>query len=509
MLIYFVVVVVIGFIYAKRSNSSSEEYFLGGRGLGPWLTALSAEASDMSGWLLMGLPGVAYFTGASDAMWTAIGLAIGTYLNWKFVAKRLRKYSEKANNSITVPDFFSNRFHDNKHILMTIAAIIILLFFSIYTGSCFVTCGKLFATLFGWDYATMMVIGAIIVFLYTFMGGYLSVCTTDLIQGCLMFLALGTVFIGSVTAAGGVENTVAFLQSIPGFLSGVEIATPVLDASGNQVVEDGAPLFGEAGAYGLITIISGLAWGLGYFGVPQVLIRFMSVRHSSEIKKSRIIAMIWLVVSLSSAVCIGLIGRAVIPTEFLTQASAESVFIVLSRMLLPSFFCGLVVSGIFAAAMSSSSSYLLISGSAVATNIFKGLIKRDATDQQVMIVARLTLVAVLLFGIFISMDQNSSIFNIVSYAWAGFGASFGPLMLLSLYWRRTTLQGAVAGMLSGAATVIIWSNFVAPLGGWFGVYELLPGFVVSLLVIIVVSLLTKEPPKEVTDDFDTYMELDV
>ena len=392
---------------------------------------------------------------------------------------------------------------------MTIAAIIILLFFSIYTGSCFVTCGKLFATLFGWDYATMMVIGAIIVFLYTFMGGYLSVCTTDLIQGCLMFLALGTVFIGSVTAAGGVENTVAFLQSIPGFLSGVEIATPVLDASGNQVVEDGAPLFGEAGAYGLITIVSGLAWGLGYFGMPQVLIRFMSVRHSSEIKKSRIIAMIWLVVSLSSAVCIGLIGRAVIPTEFLTQASAESVFIVLSRMLLPSFFCGLVVSGIFAAAMSSSSSYLLISGSAVATNIFKGLIKRDATDQQVMIVARLTFVAVLLFGIFISMDQNSSIFNIVSYAWAGFGASFGPLMLLSLYWRRTTLQGAVAGMLSGAATVIIWSNFVAPLGGWFGVYELLPGFVVSLLVIIVVSLLTKEPPKEVTDDFDTYMELDV
>ena len=206
MLLYFVVVVVIGFVYAKRSNSSSEEYFLGGRGLGPWLTALSAEASDMSGWLLMGLPGVAYFTGASDAMWTAIGLAIGTYLNWKFVAKRLRKYSEKAGNAITVPDFFSNRFHDTKHILMTIAAVIILLFFTIYTASCFVTVGKLFATLFGWDYGVMMVIGAIIVFLYTFMGGYLSVCTTDLIQGMLMFFALATVFIGSVTAAGGVET---------------------------------------------------------------------------------------------------------------------------------------------------------------------------------------------------------------------------------------------------------------------------------------------------------------
>lgn len=509
MLIYFAVVVCIGFVYAKRSNSSSEEYFLGGRGLGPWLTALSAEASDMSGWLLMGLPGVAYFTGASDAMWTAIGLAIGTYLNWKFVAKRLRKYSEKANNSITVPDFFSNRFHDDKHILMTIAAVIIILFFTIYTASCFVTVGKLFATLFGWDYATMMVIGAIIVFLYTFLGGYLSVCTTDLIQGTLMFFALATIFIGSVTAAGGVENTVAFLQNIPGFLSGTEIAVPVLDEAGQQIIQDGQPLFGEAGAYGLITIVSGLAWGLGYFGMPQVLIRFMSIRRSSEIRKSRIIAMIWLVVSLSSAVCIGLIGRAVIPTEFLTQASAESVFIVLSRMLLPSFFCGLVVSGIFAAAMSSSSSYLLISGSAVANNIFKGLLKRNATDAQVMIAARVTLTAILIFGCFLALDQNSSIFTIVSYAWAGFGASFGPLILCSLYWRRTTLQGAVAGMIGGAATVIIWSNVISTLGGWFGVYELLPGFVVSLLLIVVVSKLTPEPKKEVLDDFDTYMELDV
>lgn len=509
MLLYFIVVVLIGFVYAKKSNASSEAYFLGGRGLGPWLTALSAEASDMSGWLLMGLPGVAYFTGASDAMWTAIGLAIGTYLNWKFVAKRLRKYSEVANNSITVPDFFSNRFHDNKHVLMTIAAIITLVFFSIYTGSCFVTCGKLFSTLFGLDYATMMVLGAIIVFLYTFVGGYLSVCTTDLIQGTLMFFALATVFIGSVAQAGGVENTVAFLQDIPGYLSGTQIATPILDAAGNQVVVNGAPLFGAAGEYGLITIVSGLAWGLGYFGMPQVLVRFMSVRHSDEIKKSRIIAMIWLVVSLSSAVCIGLIGRAVIPTEFLTQSAAENVFVVLSRMILPSFACGLVVSGIFAAAMSSSSSYLLISGSAVATNIFKGLIKRDATDRQVMIVARFTLAAVLLFGIIIAMDSNSSIFNVVSYAWAGFGASFGPLVLFSLYWKRTTLQGGIAGMLVGAASVFAWHNLVKPLGGWFGVYELLPAFVFACIAIVVVSLLTKKPSEEIEKEFDTYMDLDV
>lgn len=509
MLIYFIVVVVIGFVYAKRSNASSENYFLGGRGLGPWLTALSAEASDMSGWLLMGLPGVAYFTGASDAMWTAIGLALGTYLNWKFVAKRLRKYSEKANNSITIPDFFSNRFHDKKNILMTIAAIIILLFFCIYVGSCFVTCGKLFSTLFGLDYATMMVLGALIVFLYTFIGGYLSVCTTDLVQGTLMFFALAIVFVGSVASAGGIENTVAFLQSIPGFLSGTEIATPIVDASGNQIIADGMPQFGVPGEYGIITIVSCLAWGLGYFGMPQVLVRFMSVRHSNEITKSRIIAVTWCVVSLFCAVCIGLIGRAVLPTEFLTQSSAENVFIVLSQMLLPAFICGLVVSGIFAASMSSSSSYLLISGSAVATNIFKGLIKKDATDRQVMIVARLTLVAVLLFGIAIAIDENSSIFGVVSYAWAGFGASFGPLMLMSLYWRRTNLAGAIAGMITGAATVLIWHSFIKPIGGVFGVYELLPAFILALIVIVVVSLATKEPSKEVTEEFDTYMELDV
>ena len=505
MLLYFIVVVTIGFVYVKKSNASSENYFLGGRGLGPWLTALSAEASDMSGWLLMGLPGVAYFTGASDAMWTAIGLALGTYLNWKFVARRLRKYSEVANNSITIPDFFSNRFHDKKNILMTMAALIILLFFCIYTGSCFVTCGKLFSTLFGLDYATMMILGAIIVFLYTFVGGYLSVCTTDLVQGTLMFFALIIVFVGSVTAAGGVENTVLFLQSIPGFLSGTQIATPVLDAGSLQVVENGLPVFGIPGEYGIIAIISCLSWGLGYCGMPQVLVRFMSVRHSDEIKKSRRIATTWVVISLSCAVCIGLVGRVVLPIEFLTQSAAENIFIVTANLILPAFMCGLVVFGIFAASMFSSSSYLLISGSAVATNIFKGLIKKDATDRQVMIVARLTLVAVLLFGVVVALDKDSSIFQVVSYAWAGFGAAFGPLMLVSLYWRRANMQGALAGMLVGAVTVLVWHQFIKPLGGIFGVYELLPAFVLALVAIVVVSLLTKEPSKEVTDEFDSYM----
>ncbi|MDD6652163.1 MAG: sodium/proline symporter PutP [Eggerthellales bacterium] len=506
MLLYFVVVVTIGFIYAKKANSSVSNYFLGGRGLGPWITALSAEASDMSGWLLMGLPGVAYFTGASDAMWTAIGLAIGTYLNWKFVAKRLRLYSEKAGNAITIPEFFSNRFHDSKHILSTVAALIILVFFSIYVGSCFVTCGKLFSTLFGLDYATMMMLGAIIVFLYTFVGGYLSVCATDLMQGTLMFFALFIVFVGSVTWAGGVDNTVAFLQSIPGFLSATQTATPVLDADGLQVVKDGMPVFGTPAEYGIITIVSGLAWGLGYFGMPQVLVRFMSIRDANEVKQSRIIAMVWVTISLASAILIGLIGRACIPVEFLTQASAENIFIVLSEMILPPFVCGLVVSGIFAASMSSSSSYLLISGSAVAENIYRGIFKRDATDRQVMIVARITLLVVFMFGILIAMDENSSIFGVVSYAWAGFGAAFGPLMLISLYWKRCNLQGALAGMITGTATVLIWHNFIKPLGGIFAVYELLPAFILAAIAIFVVSLLTEKPSAEIEDEFDHFMD---
>ncbi len=508
MLLYFIVVVIIGFIYAKKSNRSTEEYFLGGRSLGPWLTALSAEASDMSGYLLMGLPGLAYFCGANEAVWTAIGLAIGTYLNWKFVAKRLRKYSEVAGNAITIPDFFSNRFHDKKNILMTIAAVIILLFFSIYVGSCFVTCGKLFATLFGLDYATMMVLGALVVFLYTFVGGYLAVSTTDLIQGTIMIGALVIVFVGSVAQAGGVENTVAFLNSLPGFLNGTQQAVPIVDTSGNQLIVDGLPAFGEPTEYGVIAIISCLAWGLGYFGMPQVLVRFMSVKNSDEIKKSRVIAVVWVVISLFCAVSIGLIGRAVLPTEFLTNSAAENIFIVLAQMMLPSFMCGLVVSGIFAAAMSSSSSYLLISGSAVAENIFRGLIKKNATDAQVMIVARITLVVILLFGIFIAIDENSIIFQVVSYAWAGFGAAFGPLMLLSLYWKRTNLPGAVAGMLTGAIGVVVWHELIKPLGGIFGVYELLPCFFLSLIVIVIVSKLTAEPSKEITDEFDSYLKAD-
>ena len=466
MVLYFAAMLTIGFVYSKRSNSSTKQYFAGGRGVGPWLTALSAEASDMSGWLLMGLPGVAYFTGAADPLWTALGLALGTYLNWKLVARRLRRYSVVAGDAITIPDFFSKRFHDKRNIVSTIAALIILVFFCVYVGSCFVTVGKLFSTLFGWDYHLTMVIGAAIVFAYTIIGGYLSVVVTDFIQGLLMFFALAVVFIGSVASAGGIDNT----------------------------------------DYGIITIISMLAWGLGYFGMPQVLVRFLSIRSSEEIKKSRIIATTWCVISLACGVCIGLVGRAMMPTQFATQAAAENIFIVVSQALLPSFMCGIVVSGIFAASMSSSSSYMIIGASAVGENIFRGLLHRKATDRQVMMVARITLLVMFIFGIVVAFDQNSSIFQVVSYAWAGLGASFGPLMLTSLYWRRTNKYGAIAGMLSGTATVLIWHNLVKPLGGVFAIYELLPAFIISLLCIVVVSLLTPAPDAEVLHEFDHYLD---
>lgn len=506
MVMYFAAMLSVGFYFSKRSNSSSEEYFAGGRGVGPWLTALSAEASDMSGWLLMGLPGLAYFTGLADPMWTALGLAIGTYLNWKLVARRLRRYSVVAGDAITIPDFFSKRFHDKRNILSTIAALIILVFFCVYVGSCFVTVGKLFATLFGFDYHIMMIVGALVVFVYTIVGGYLSVVVTDFIQGLLMFFALAVVLIGSVVSAGGVGNAVAFLRGIPGFLSGTQVAVPTLNDLGEQIVREGQAVFGAPADYGVITIVSMLAWGLGYFGMPQVLVRFLSIRSVQEIKKSRIIATTWCVISLACGICIGLIGRAMMPTQFLTQATAENVFVVIAQMLLPSFMCGVVVSGIFAASMSSSSSYMIIGASAMGENIFRGLLHRKATDRQVMMVARATLAVMFLFGIWVAFDQNSSIFQVVSYAWAGLGASFGPLMLCSLYWRRANRPGAVAGMLVGAASVLIWHEFIKPFGGVFAIYELLPAFILSLLSIVIVSLLTPPPAVEVLEEFDHYMD---
>ncbi len=502
MVIYMAVVIVIGLVYAKRANTSSENYFLGGRSLGPWVTAMSAEASDMSGWLLMGLPGVAYWCGLADASWTAIGLAVGTYFNWLIVSKRLRRYSVRANNAITLPEFFSNRFREKTKVISSLAALFILIFFAVYASSCFVTCGKLFSTLFDAPYVPMMILGAVFVLLYTILGGFLAESASDFMQGIVMFCALVIIVIIGVFNAGGLDAVLANAQSIPGFGEFFGIATPVVDADGVQQVVNGAPQFGEAADYGLLKICSMMAWGLGYFGMPQVLLRFMAIRDEKELKLSRRVAMIWVVISLAVAVFIGIVGRALFPTMHLTATSAENIFITISTSFLPPLFAGFVMAGILAATISSSDSYLLIAASAFAKNIYQGVLHKKASDKQVMTMSRITLLVLAVFAIILAIDENSVIFNIVSFAWAGFGATFGPLMLFSLFWKRTTRSGAIAGMVGGAAMVFIWKLGISKIGGVFAIYELLPAFIFSAICIVVVSLLSEKPSQEIEEDFE-------
>lgn len=502
MIIYMAAVILIGFFYAKRANKNSEEYFLGGRSLGPWVTAMSAEASDMSGWLLMGLPGVAYWCGLADASWTAIGLAVGTYLNWLIVSKRLRRYSVRVNNSITLPDFFSNRFREKKPVIMLISAAFILIFFTVYASSCLVTCGKLFSTLFDAPYVTMMIVGAVFVLLYTILGGFLAESVSDFMQSIIMVSALVVIVVISTVKAGGIGAVLENAKSIPGFMEFFGLANPVVDEAGAQLVEAGRPVFGDILPYGPLTVASMMAWGLGYFGMPQVLLRFMAIRHEKELTRSRRIAMVWVIISLGVAVFIGIVGRQLFPLEHLTKASAESIFITLATNSLPSIFAGFVMAGILAATISSSDSYLLIAASAFSKNIYQGILKKNATDKQIMLISRITLIVLTTIGIVIALDENSIIFQIVSFAWAGFGATFGPLMLFSLFWKRTNKAGAIAGMVGGAAMVFIWKLGIANLGGIFKIYELLPAFIFSCICIVVFSLLTKAPSKEIEEDFE-------
>ena len=501
MIIYMAAVIAIGIVFAKTANKSSENYFLGGRTLGPWVTAMSAEASDMSGWLLMGLPGVAYWCGLADAVWTAIGLAAGTYLNWLIVSKRLRRYSVVANNSITLPEFFSNRFRENKKVIMTIAALFILVFFTVYASSCFVTCGKLFSTLFGTPYIAMMILGAVFVLIYTILGGFLAESASDFMQAIVMIVALSVIVVIGTVKAGGVNVVAENARAIPGFFEFFGIASPAVEEGVQQVV-NGAPQFAQAGSYGFLTICSTLAWGLGYFGMPQVLLRFMAIRKEKELKMSRRIATVWVVISLAVAVFIGIVGRQLFPTEHLTASGAESIFITLSTSFLPPVLAGFVMAGILAATISSSDSYLLIAASAFAKNIFQGIVKKNATDKQVMTVTRITLLVIAIIATVIALDENSVIFTIVSFAWAGFGATFGPIMLFSLFWKRTTRGGAIAGMVGGAAMVFVWKLVIKGFGGIFGIYELLPAFIFSSILIVVVSLLTKKPSPEIEADFE-------
>ena len=482
-------------IKLSEQNETMGDFYLGGRKLGPLVTAMSAEASDMSSYLLMGLPGLAYLTGAADVGWTCIGLAAGTYLNWLIVAKRLRRYTE-ATSSITLPEFFSNRYADRKNILTLIAALWIIVFFVPYTASGFAACGKLFHSLFGVDYHAAMIISAIIIIFYTAMGGFLAASTTDFIQSIVMSSALIIVLLFGVAKAGGLGAVLDNARSLPGYLSLSQTYDPVS---------------GTAAPYTVLTICSTLAWGLGYFGMPHILLRFMAIEDDRKLALSRRVASVWVVIAMGIAILIGIVGlgmshAGVVPT--LTGNDSENIIVKISDLLsqyglLPALIAGVVLSGILACTMSTSDSQLLAASSSVSNDILIRTLHLNVDKKAALIISRVSLVIIAVIGIFLAWNPDSSVFQIVSFAWAGFGASFGPVVLLALFWRRSNRQGAIAGMLTGGVMIFFWKFLVRPIGGIWNIYELLPAFIVALIVNVAVSLSTPAPEQEVTAVFDS------
>ena len=494
-IIYLVAMLLVGFAYSK-SNNDSTDFYLGGRKMGPLVTAMSAEASDMSSWLLMGMPGLAYLTGIASPGWTAIGLALGTWLNWLIVARRLRRYSADL-NAITVPQFLSLRFHDQRNLLNALGAVIIIVFFVPYTASGFAACGKLFHSLFGVDYMAAMLVSALVIVGYTILGGFRAVTTTDLIQSIVMSLALIAVLVYGVGVAGGWDAVVANAQSLPGYLT--------MLASHNADTN-------TATSYSLLDIVSTMAWGLGYFGMPHILLRFMAIEDEKKLTLSRRIATVWVLISMCVAILIGIIGYAAsvagaIPL-FSQSSESETVIIQFAHLLgqhnfLLSLVAGVVLAGILACTMSTADSQLLTAASGVSQNLLQDFLKIKMSTAASMMAARLTVVGIAIVAIFLAWNPDSSVFYIVSFAWAGFGSAFGPLVLFSLFWKRTNLQGALAGMVAGGVMVFVWKYLVRPMGGTWNIYELLPAFVVSALAIVIVSLATKAPSEEICKEFDS------
>lgn len=495
MIVYLVGMVCIGVWFSRRSASGASEFYLGGRKLGPLVTAMSAEASDMSSYLLMGLPGLAYISGIAEAGWTIIGLAVGTYLNFLLVARRLRVYTEKL-GAITVPDFFTRRYQDQKHILSLISAVVILVFFVPYTASGFKAVGTLMNSLFGLNYHAAMIIGAAIIISYTVLGGFLAVSVTDLVQSVFMTIALIVIVFFGIHMAGGMDNVISNAAALPGYLS----MTKGYVQSTNS-----------AGSFDFLSIVSTLAWGLGYFGMPHILLRFMAIRHEDEIKISRRIASVWVVLSMAVSVLIGIIGYSVsvageIPF-FTSSAESETVMIKLADLMSRSgvFFAiaaGVILAGILAATMSTADSQLLVAASSVSQDIAVTFLGVQLSEKKSIIAARLTVVAIAVVSVILAWNPASSIFRVVSFAWAGFGAAFGPVILLGLFWKKSNKYGAIAGMATGGAMVFIWKFCISGLGGVWGIYELLPAFVLALIVNVVVSLATGEPEQSVTETFD-------
>lgn len=473
--LYLGAMMAIGVLYYKKTSNMSD-YILGNRQLGAWIISLSAEASDMSGWMLMGLPGYAYVAGF-NAGWIGLGLAIGTLLNWQFVASRLRNYTELANNSLTLPDFFQNRFKDNSNFLRVIPAIFILIFFVIYTSSGFVAGGKLFETIFHLPYEYSLFLGAFVVVFYTFVGGFTAVCTTDFIMGLMMFGAIIIVPTMAALSLGGItETTTAIFTAHPTFFQ------PLIKPDGSTL--------------SMIEFVSLMGWGLGYFGQPHILVRFMAISSSKEIKPAMNIAMTWVAVSLSAAVLVGMVGSVYL-TDSLKGTNAETVFLVMTHRLFNPFAAGIVLSAVLAAIMSTASSQLLVAASAIAQDFYAAIIKKNASEGELVWVGRFSVLAIALMSLLLGLDPNNYILDMVAYAWAGFGAAFGPITLAALFWRRTTRNGAIAGIVVGGLTVLIWKQLEL-----FGLYELVPGFIFSAIAIIIVSLIDKAPTKDITDIFD-------
>ncbi|MFT0899479.1 sodium/proline symporter PutP [Candidatus Methanoprimaticola sp. MG2] len=489
-ILYFALVLGIGLYFYKRSHSM-EDYFLGGRKMGPYVTAMSAQASDMSGWLLLGLPGSILVAGMGQ-VWIGIGLAIGSYISWLVVAKRLRKHSVVAGNSLTMPEFFSNRYKDTKGYLRLISSVVILVFFVLYVASGFKSCGEVLNYAFGVDITLAMIIGAAIILIYTFLGGYKAVCWTDFFQAILMVVAIVIVPIAAISSMGGWDAVTPGWEYVNMKYS--------MDGFTNLFYSDGAPM-------SAVAIISLLAWGFGYFGMPHIVVRYMSIRSIDEVKVARRISLVWIVIALAAACLIGLVGRAYFDAQGLTPSvdyNPEHAFLMMAGDLFIPFIAGVIFAAVMAAIMSTADSQLLVSSSSI-TNDVLGKSKRfNFSDEKLMWISRIVVMVIAVFAVFIALFGGKNIMGLVGYAWAGFGSAFAPLMILSLFWKRMNLQGAMAAMITGFIVVILWETF-----GPSEIYSLLPGFLISLVVGIVVALLTPEPPQEAVEEFDaaqTYTE---
>ena len=506
--LYLGAMILVGLRNAKNNNSASD-FFLGNRKVGPWITALSAEASDSSAWLLMGLPGLCYLGGFKETLWTSVGLIAGTYLAWLLIAKQLRKCSIAFGDSITIPEFLSNRFKDKSHILSIVSVFFIVVFFTIYTASGFVACARLFNSVFGLNWYIGLGIGFVIILSYTILGGYKAVCTTDFIQGALIFIAFVVSSAIVISTLGGFSNASAQVQDFTEKALSGEFGKGIAGKFlGNQ-------------KFGVLSAISAFSWCLGYFGMPHIIVRFMGCRSNKEIKTARRVGIIWMIIAYIGTVLIGTLGTAYLynkgiilgaeQSEVLAEGitalgngSQEAVFSETMTRLYPSFIAGLFLCAILAAAMSTADSQLLSASSAIGQDIFKGMIKKDATDKQVLMVSRIAVFVIAVVGLLLALNPDSSIFSLVAFAWSGFGGTFGPLILLALYWKKTTAKGAVAGLIAGGITDVVWHFLPSTLCPIFGLYEILPAFIVCLVVAVIVSLCDKEKDPEMLKEFDTY-----